>query len=98
MNPQWAAKLEGVVITNALARVILLTMVVVGLPVAGQEQDPNFDSRVTNPAYPNTHPKVLMDQGHFNPRTPAGQSVQQTFKELLTHDGYEVDSSDGRFG
>ena len=61
------------------------------------DQDPAFDGRVKNPAYPQVHPKMMLDRGHFNVRTNGGQSIDQTFATLFTNDGYDITRNEGRF-
>jgi len=50
--------------------------------------DPNFDAKVTRPAYPSKHPKVLFDEAHFNVHTTTG--TYNPFVMLVTNDGYQV--------
>ena len=63
-----------------------------GVPAIGQ-QTPDHDSNVTvtNPAYTDSHPKVLFDEAHFNVHTT--QRSYKTFVDLVTSDGYQVTAS-----
>jgi hypothetical protein len=55
----------------------------------GQQQaDSKFDARVTHPAYPTTHPRVLFDEAHHNFHTAAGR--YKPFVDLVGNDGYQV--------
>jgi hypothetical protein len=62
---------------------------------AQQVADPNFDARVAKPAFPDKHPKVLFDEGHFNFHTAGGR--YKPFADLITNDGYQVTSSRAKF-
>ncbi len=59
-------------------------------PLANTQQKPdlNFDVSVPDPAYTDKHPKVLMDEAHFNVHTSTGQ--YKPFADLIRNDGYEV--------
>jgi hypothetical protein len=62
-----------------------------------QDDDPRFDSTITNPAYRTEHPTIMLDRGHFNLRTPVGRNVDKTFGALFENDGYNVAYNEGRF-
>jgi hypothetical protein len=64
---------------------------------AAQVPDAAFDSRVKQPAFVTSHPKMMLDRGHFNLRTLGGQSIDKTFADLFGSDGYDVVRNDGRF-
>ncbi len=53
-----------------------------------QVADPNFNTKVTHPAYVKKHPKVLFDEAHFNFHTMGG--TYKAFADLITSDGYQV--------
>src|SRR5213594_1136315 len=49
---------------------------VIGLAIAGLAQqvaDPDFDTKVANPAYTKKHPKVFLDEAHNNFHTASGR-------------------------
>ena len=56
--------------------------------IPAQQVDPNFDARVSNPAYTKKHPKVLFDEAHNNVHTASG--LYKPFVDLITNDGYVV--------
>lgn len=56
--------------------------------IPAQQADPNFDARVSNPAYTKKHPKVLFDEAHNNVHTASG--LYKPFVDLITNDGYVV--------
>ena len=56
--------------------------------IPAQQADPNFDARVSSPAYTKKHPKVLFDEAHNNVHTANG--LYKPFVDLITHDGYVV--------
>lgn len=58
--------------------------------LANREQlyDPNFDTRVAEPAYRTERPRVLYDEAHLNVHTADGR--YKGFADLITNDGYEV--------
>lgn len=53
-----------------------------------QQADPDFNARVTRPAYTSKHPKVLFDEAHHNFHTASGR--YKPFADLITSDGYSV--------
>ncbi len=60
-----------------------------GLPaVAQQAANDEVTVTVANPSYNDSHPKVFLDEAHFNVHTT--QRTYKTFVELLTSDGYQV--------
>lgn len=66
--------------------VVLLLFVVAAL---GQQMaDPEFDTRVENPAYQRSGPRVLFDEAHHNFHTADGR--YKPFVDLLVQDGYQV--------
>ena len=63
--------------------------------VAQQIPDPEFDTKITNPAFTTTRPVVLFDEAHHNEFTTKGRSLK--FVELLTSDGYRVVANREKF-
>ena len=63
--------------------------------IPGQQADPNFDPRVSNPAYTSRHPKVLFDEAHNNVHTTTG--LYKPFVDLITNDGYVVVANKEKF-
>jgi hypothetical protein len=61
----------------------------------GQLADPDFDASVSNPTYLQEHPKVLIDEAHFNFHTAEGR--YKPFADLISNDGYEVISNKKTF-
>lgn len=66
--------------------VVVLMLAIVA--VAQQVADPDFDTRVSKPAYAKKHPKVLFDEAHNNFHTSTGR--YKPFADLITSDGYSV--------
>ena len=60
----------------------------VGAARPQQVADPKFDAKVTRPAYTEKHPKVLVDEAHFNFHTAGGRF--KPFADLIANDGYQV--------
>lgn len=56
--------------------------------IPAQQADPNFDARVSKPAYTKKHPKVFFDEAHNNVHTASG--LYKPFADLITNDGYVV--------
>jgi hypothetical protein len=50
--------------------------------------DPEFNTKVENPAYQKNMPRVLFDEAHNNFHTTTGR--YKPFADLLYHDGYQV--------
>ncbi|HKP37741.1 MAG TPA: hypothetical protein VJT71_12870 [Pyrinomonadaceae bacterium] len=63
--------------------------------VPAQQVDPNFDTRVTQPAFTSKHPKVLFDEAHNNIHTATG--LYKPFADLITNDGFVVVSNKEKF-
>jgi hypothetical protein len=55
---------------------------------AQQLPDPDFDASVAEPTYTRNHPRVTIDQAHFNFHTATGGYAP--FAQLLRNDGYDV--------
>lgn len=62
---------------------------------AQQVADPNFDTKVVNPAYTKNGPKVLFDEAHNNFHTAGGR--YKPFADLITSDGYQVTPNKEKF-
>ena len=62
---------------------------------AQQIADPNFDAKVTHPAYTKNGPKVLFDEAHNNFHTASGR--YKPFADLITNDGYQVTPNQQKF-
>jgi hypothetical protein len=73
----------------------LLIAVAAVNPRQQQRADPSFDTKVTNPAYKDRHPKVLFDEAHNNFQTTQGG--YKPFVELITNDGYTVTPNRQKF-
>ena len=56
-----------------------------------QVVDPDYDTTIANPAYTVRHPTILFDEAHHNLHTAGG--LYKPFVELITHDGYRVESN-----
>src|SRR5512143_2286416 len=69
---------------------LLAVACVVGLATgfAQQVADPDFDTKVANPAYTKKHPRVYFDEAHYNFHTASGR--YKPFADLISSDGYEV--------
>lgn len=68
----------------ALVSSLLLAVVALGQ----QLPDPEFDTRVENPAYQRSGPRVMFDEAHHNFHTADGR--YKPFVDLLMQDGYQV--------
>ena len=53
-----------------------------------QVADPDFDTKVVNPAYTTRHPTVFLDEAHNNFHTASGR--YKPFADLISNDGYKV--------
>jgi len=78
---------------NLLVAVALAVCVVAGF--GQQVADPDFDTKVANPAYTKTHPSVFIDEAHFNFHTAEGR--YKPFADLIRSDGYTVVPSKQKF-
>lgn len=71
---------------------------VIGLAIAGLAQqvaDPDFDPKVAKPAYTKKHPKVFLDEAHYNFHTASGR--YKPFADLISSDGYLVAPNKEKF-
>src|ERR1700752_3418903 len=83
---------------NTLILGVFALACVVGLATAGLAQqvaDPDFETKVANPAYTSKHPKVLFDEAHNNFHTATGR--YKPFADLITSDGYVVTPNKQKF-
>src|SRR5256714_5153083 len=67
----------------------------VGIALAQQAADPNFDAKVAHPAYTKNGPKVLFDEAHNNFHTAGGR--YKPFADLITNDGYQITPNKEKF-
>jgi hypothetical protein len=66
-----------------------VVLVLLAFVALGQQlPDPEFDTRVENPAYERSGPRVLFDEAHHNFHTADGR--YKPFVDLLVQDGYQV--------
>jgi len=56
-----------------------------------QVADPNFDTRVADPAFKISHPRVGIDESHKNSHTKDGR--YQPFAALMRSDGFTVSAA-----
>ena len=61
----------------------------------GQRPDPQFNSKVEHPAYTDTGPEILFDEGHQNFHTM--ENGYKPFADLLRNDGYRIRANRGPF-
>lgn len=83
---------------TTLTERVLLALSVLTLAIGGVAQqvaDPDFDTRVTKPAYTTKHPKVLFDEAHNNFHTTTGR--YKAFADLITNDGSQVTANSKKF-
>lgn len=83
----WCRRLLGVVVCVAACA-----------SASGQAQtitDPAFDASVKTPVYARTHPRVVIDEAHFNYHTATGRF--RAFAQILRNDGYDVRGGFARF-
>lgn len=73
----------------------LLVLAVGAASLAQQQADPEFNTRVANPAYTGDGPRVLFDEAHHNFHTAGGR--YKPFADLITSDGYRITPSTGPF-
>jgi hypothetical protein len=66
-----------------------------GSQSGGQMADPDFDARVSKPAYARNGPKVLFDEAHHNFHTASGR--YKPFADLITNDGYQITPNQQKF-
>lgn len=73
----------------------ILTLALATTSFAQQQADSSFDASVKNPAYTTTHPKVSIDEAHFNFHTASGR--YKPFADLVRNDGYLVSANKEKF-
>lgn len=61
----------------------------------GQMADPDFNTKVTTPAYSKNGPKVLFDEAHNNFHTATGR--YKPFADLISSDGYQITPNKQKF-
>ena len=72
-----------------LARGVVFFLGMVESASAQQQiADPNFKATVERPAYPRSHPTVVIDEAHDNFHTADGR--YRPLADLLTSDGYKI--------
>src|ERR1051325_6608152 len=74
---------------------LIFILALAGLIVAQQQADSTFDASVKNPAYTTTHPRVAIDEAHFNFHTASGR--YKPFADLAGNDGYRVSANKEKF-
>jgi hypothetical protein len=57
--------------------------------------DPSFDPSIAEPTYRTAHPRVVVDENHFNYHTIAGRYLP--FAALIRNDGYVVAAGTAKF-
>ena len=71
---------------------ILTAGCVIGLAIGGLAQqvaDPDFDTKVANPAYTKKHPTVFLDEAHHNFHTASGR--YKPFADLISSEQATID-------
>lgn len=77
-------------------KTLTLLLLCAGLPsFAQQAADPNFPTKVADPAYRQNGPKVLIDAAHHNFHTADGG--YKPFADLMASDGYVIQSNTALF-
>jgi hypothetical protein len=77
-----------------LVALILVILFPVGI-TSQQQADTTFDTSVKNPAYTTSHPRVSIDEAHFNFHTASGR--YKPFADVVINDGYSVSSNKEKF-
>jgi len=65
------------------------------LGLIGQRADPGFNVKVAHPAYTQEHPRVMIDEAHYNFHTAGGR--YKPFADLVANDGYRVSPNREKF-
>ena len=102
-RPSTAERMRHWILRHKVLAILLVLLITVsGLLgsaysrfVAAQSPNPNFNARVSAPAYLDEHPRVLFDAAHFNFHTP--ERNYKPFADLIRNDGYEVVSNKEKF-
>jgi hypothetical protein len=74
---------------------ILFFFGLVGIALAQQMADPNFDASVAHATFTAVHPRVAIDQAHDNFHTK--DALFKPFADLLENDGYTVTANTAKF-
>jgi hypothetical protein len=77
------------------ASAVVLAAGLIFLLSRDREYDPNFDTRVPDPAYRTDGPRVLYDEAHLNVHKARGR--YKGFVDLIGRDGYDVRLNRERF-
>src|SRR5262249_19150295 len=75
-------------LTRRFMALAVVSAMAAGAGGCGGLDDPGADTHVTSPAWVNSHPVVLIDEGHHNHHTP--HHGYRAFAALLSNDGYVV--------
>lgn len=84
--------------TSALVAAFALPVLLLGTSAEAFAQpiaDPTFNPSIAEPTYRNTHPRVVVDEHHFNYHTIAGR--YKPFAALIRNDGYAVAAGKEQF-
>ncbi|MGH9970368.1 MAG: DUF4350 domain-containing protein [Pyrinomonadaceae bacterium] len=73
---------------NQILKFSIFALLLAQIAAAQQFADPEFDTRVENPAFKKNYPRVLFDEAHNNFHTTTGR--YQPFANLIVNDGYHV--------
>jgi hypothetical protein len=73
------------------AALVLFSLRATGQPVP----DPEFDTSISEPAHVRSHPRVFVDEAHFNYHTIGGR--YRPFAELVRNDGFTVSAGTEKF-
>jgi hypothetical protein len=76
-------------------QIVAIAVAVAGIAHAQQVSDPDFDTKVQDPAYALDGPRVAIDEAHRNFHTMAAN--YRPFAQLLAADGYRVRPSTAPF-
>lgn len=82
-------------ITLRRSLVLSLALAASGNLYAQVISDPDFDSAVEKPAYVREHPRIVVDEAHFNYHTASDR--YRPLALLLRSDGYEVAAGTAKF-
>jgi len=83
-------------LTKPLRLIIALFALTTAVNSQEQQADATFDASVARPAYTTTHPRVAIDEAHFNYHTAGAR--YKPFANLVTNDGYVVTANKEKFG
>jgi len=91
-----AITMKRVFVFYSIRVALLSILLLIPLKTFGQQvADPDFNIKVTRPAYTKKHPRVLFDEAHANFHTSSDR--YKPFAELISNDGYVVASSKEKF-